>query len=121
MKKILITLLLIFSLPISAMEMKEAEVEDIPYVSGFEDLPLMDGLVEHDEPLVFDSVHGSIVQTTLETETLTFNEIIKYYDEVLLSLGWVKKGKGVYEREEENLTIEVVEKGPPLLIKFELN
>jgi len=125
MKKLLLSCLLAFvvSFPLNAKETapkvdKKEIVDDIDYVSGFEDLPLMDGVIERtDLNFSFDSLEGRIVQSYIETDK-PFSAVEEYYDSVLKGLGWKKIKSGKYKRDDGVLTIEVVEQNP-LLVKFE--
>jgi len=125
MKKLLLSCLLAIavSFPLHAKEMspkvdKKEIVDDIDYVSGFEDLPLMDGVIERtDLNFSFDSLEGRIIQSYIETDK-PFSAVEEYYDSTLKGLGWTKIKNSSYKRDDGILTIEVVEQNP-LLVKFE--
>ena len=122
MKKLLLSCLLVLGVAFSLCAKETADkkeiVDDIDYVSGFEDLPLMDGVIERtDLNFSFDSLEGRIVQSYIETDK-PFSAVEEYYDSVLKGLGWKKIKSGKYKRDDGVLTIEVVEQNP-LLVKFE--
>lgn len=118
MKKIIALLMTVFCLNFAHAHADEA-VDEVAYISGFEDLPLMDGMVEREDlNIVFDTVEGRIVQSFAETED-SYENVMKFYKETLESLGWVESGKDTFSRDDGVLTIEVVEESP-LVIKFEL-
>ena len=79
--------------------------EKIKFVPGTQDIPLMDGLTPvPDGVLYFDSILGSIVETSLISQ-LPPATILAYYDEHLPTLGWVKINSGQYQREDDRLNI----------------
>ena len=121
MKELLLSCLLaaVVSFPLCAKEASDKEiVDDIDYVSGFEDLPLMDGVIERtDLNFSFDSLEGRIVQSYIETDK-PFSAVKEYYDSTLKDLGWKKLKDGSYKRDDGVLTIEEVQQNP-LLVKFE--
>ncbi len=92
-------------------------------MSGFEDLPLMDGLKQSDDaPLSFDSPGGRIIEAYAQSEAIEKQKIIDFYDKTLPQLGWTrlkKKNAFSYMREGEELTISV-DDGTPATVRFEL-
>lgn len=96
---------------------------DAAFMSGFEDLPLMDGLKQsEDVPLSFDSPGGRIIEAYAQSDELEKQKIIDFYDKTLPQLGWarLKKSKSPsYTREGEELTISV-DDGSPATVRFEL-
>ncbi len=101
--------------------------EKAEFVSGFEDLPLMPGLVEHDDTGVsFDTPGGRIIEAYAETSRLSEKDIFAFYAKTLPQLGWKPKTKsgtsGAHERygrDGEILDISV-ENGSPVIVRFEL-
>ncbi|TCS65120.1 hypothetical protein [Varunaivibrio sulfuroxidans] len=75
------------------------------FVSGFDDLPLMNGLHEQaDGAVTFDSPQGRIVETTLGGR-VTRRAVLTFYDETLAQLGWRRVKAGRYVREGEELSL----------------
>ena len=92
------------------------------FVSTIEDLPLMDGLVEEEGGMVFDSARGRIVET-FATGWVSEGAVREFYDETLPQLGWRPLGAGAFQRENEILMVEFPGgKGaaPPLTVGFRL-
>ncbi len=123
MKKIFLTILFLFYCAYPF----QGHAERAEFVSGFEDLPLMPGLQEHDDTGVsFDTPGGRIIEAYAETSKLTAKDIFSFYAKTLPQLGWRRtseRKKGVshekYERDGEILDISV-EDGSPVIVRFEL-
>ena len=95
-------------------------------MSGFEDLPLMDGLKQAEDTAVsFDTPSGRIIEAYAQSNTISKQKITDFYNKTLPQLGWSRvsgKGKAVsvsYTREGEVLTISV-DDGTPASVRFEL-
>ncbi len=95
-------------------------------MSGFEDLPLMDGLKQsEDAALSFDSPGGRIVEAYAQSEKIEKQKVMEFYDKTLPQLGWSRLKKKTpassfsYVREGEELTISV-DDGTPATVRFEL-
>ena len=95
------------------------------FMSGFEDLPLMDGLKQAEEEAVsFDAPSGRIIEAYAQSNRIEKQKIMNFYDKTLPQLGWkrlpAKNGSSFsYEREGETLTISV-DDGTPVSVRFEL-
>ena len=92
------------------------------FMSGVEDLPLMDGLKQSEDAAVsFDSPGGRIVEAYAQSERIEKQKVMEFYDKTLPQLGWtrLKKKKNSYTREGEDLTISV-DDGTPATVRFEL-
>jgi hypothetical protein len=93
------------------------------FLSGFEDLPLMDGLVEQtDSGVVFDKPDGRIVER-YASGPLSLDSVKAFYSETLPQLGWqAKPAKGAghldFEREGEALDIEFKTVDSELVVRF---
>jgi len=76
------------------------------FLSGIDDLPLMDGLNEVEGgTMLFDSPSGRIVEA-LSTGKVTRKRVIRFYSETLPQLGWLETAPGHFTREDEVLKIE---------------
>jgi hypothetical protein len=90
------------------------------FVSGFEDLPLMDGLSQsYEDNFSFDTMQGHLLQAVVSSDTLSFKEVVSYYEEILPNLGWQISSYGFFKRETGELSIQLLQE-KPLLIQFEL-
>lgn len=96
------------------------------FMSGFEDLPLMTGLIQLEDAAVsFDTPGGRIIEAYAESPTATASKIIDFYAETLPQLGWktgTKNKSGtslVLTRDGETLKIST-EKSAPVSVRFEL-
>lgn len=121
MKKILSALLFFGFFSFSGV----AAAESV-FMTGFEDLPLMDGLKQSEDAAVaFDSPGGRIVEAYAQSERIEKQQVMEFYDKTLPQLGWtrLKKKTGTssfsYAREGEELTISV-DDGAPATVRFEL-
>lgn len=75
------------------------------FVTGIEDLPLMDGLVEDPAAgLVFDKPEGRIVEAHA-AGAVGLSEVRAFYGATLGQLGWRRDDDGVYQRDDESLRI----------------
>ena len=107
---ILFALLAVLSAPASAQD----------FVPGFEDLPLMRGL----SPIagsghVFDSPAGRLVESHARG-AVTRADVITFYRESLVALGWSETGPGQFRRENEILRIEAAGRDGNLQVLFRL-
>jgi hypothetical protein len=96
-----------------------ADIENVGFVSGMEDLPLTPGLVGiQEEGMVFDAPTGRIVEA-YAGGTLTKEQVLGFYRETLPQLGWRLVNEKRFVREEEVLRIEFIkqEAKTPAIIK----
>lgn len=96
------------------------------FMTGFEDLPLMDGLKQSEDAAVaFDSPGGRIIEAYAQGERIEKQKVTEFYDKTLPQLGWTRLRKKTqassfsYTREGEELTISV-DDGTPATVRFEL-
>lgn len=93
------------------------------FLKAIEDVPLVKGMTELDEPVVFESDQGRVVRTSAEGH-IGATEIVSFYAASLPSLGWkpVEGSAGAYERENERLNISIREPASnrPVTVSFEL-
>ena len=96
-------------------------------MSGFEDLPLMDGLKQtEDDAVSFDAPSGRIIEAYAQSGVTGKQKIEDFYNKTLPQLGWKRlprKGSSSpvsYEREGEVLTISIDDEGTPVSVRFEL-
>jgi hypothetical protein len=94
------------------------------FLKAIDDVPLIAGLTELAEPLVFESDQGRVVRTSAEGR-LGRVEISTFYLAALPALGWRRLDGAdglAFERENERLNIEVREYASNRLVevRFEL-
>ncbi|HKJ72924.1 MAG TPA: hypothetical protein VKA19_02300 [Alphaproteobacteria bacterium] len=93
------------------------------FLSGFEDLPLMDGLTEQaDSGVVFDKPDGRIVER-YASGPLSRDSVMTFYRNTLPQLGWrarrAKKAHTLaFKRDDELLDIEFKKAGSELVVRF---
>ena len=88
-------LCILFAVFISSPVFAQTKTVKDDFVSGFEDLPLMTGLIQLEDGAVsFDSPSGRIVEAYAESPTLTVEKILTFYSDALPQLGWKKDGNG---------------------------
>ena len=119
-------LCILFAVFISSPVFAQTKTVKDDFVSGFEDLPLMTGLIQLEDGAVsFDSPSGRIVEAYAERPTLTVEKILTFYSDALPQLGWKKDGKTaknnmlVFTRDGEILKISL-EKNTSVAVRFEL-
>ncbi|MEE8294339.1 MAG: hypothetical protein V3R64_01370 [Sphingomonadales bacterium] len=109
MKTTLLFVLLIFAVPVLAQESGLAELIGIPVPEGLIEAP--------DERLVFDKPEGRIIHAEFGG-SITGQEVMTFYRETLVQLGWVLDSEGVenyrasFIREDEGLTISIAREEP---------
>ena len=106
----LFSVLAVLSAPTSAQD----------FVPGFEDLPLMRGLA----PIagtghVFDSPAGRLVESHA-TGAVTRADVVAFYQESLVALGWSETGPDQFRRESERLHIVTSGQDGDLQVLFRL-
>ena len=91
------------------------------FIAGVEDLPLMPGLTEiADAGMVFDKPSGRIVEAFAEGP-VTEQAVAEFYGTTLPQLGW-QAGPGLsFQREGEQLQIEVREEGAGVTVQYTLS
>jgi hypothetical protein len=92
------------------------------FLSAIEDIPLMEGLSETAEPVVFESAFGRVVQTTARGSAKA-DAVREFYAAALPALGWMREGASLdFLRENERLTISVRDAAGsgPVSVTFEL-
>ena len=72
---------------------------------GETDIPLMDDMVVNEsESFSFDAPAGQIVGFSAKVSK-PIQEVQDFYDTTLMELGWQKKSRAVYTREQDELTL----------------
>lgn len=84
---------------------RPANAQELTFLSGIDDLPLMPGLQEDtDLTLVFDSAEGRFVET-YATGNMTPLAVSEFYRLGLPQLGWLHDGIATFQRDGEILVI----------------
>ena len=76
------------------------------FLAAAEDVPLMDGLAETQEPVVFESPMGTLIRSHAEGES-DAESIRRFYSEALPALGWRSDGPDRYVREDQRLSLTI--------------
>ncbi len=105
--------------PINKSSVTEASTD---FVQGSEDIPLLNGMEKmFDEGLGFDSSSGSIMSSSYKAE-IPLENVKKFYSKTLPQMGWaLKKSEPLklsFEREKENLEIELIKQNEKNIVKF---
>lgn len=91
------------------------------FLAGTEDVPVMPGLVEAPGAVIFDTPSGRIIEAFAEGRADP-RDVLTFYAETLPQLGWrsqVKAGGPIsFSREDEILTLDVVENSEKLVLRF---
>ena len=92
--------------------------EQAAYLAELPDLPLMPGLTEIEEAgIAFDKPDGRIVEV-YAGGSVERQAVRAFYRETLPQLGWKLAGADAYAREGERLTLEFLEAGKSLTLRF---
>lgn len=94
------------------------------FLKAIDDVPLVRGMTETGEPIVFESDQGRVVQTAAEGQVVA-TEISSFYIASLPALGWkrIEAAETLsFERENERLNISIREPASsrPVVARFEL-
>lgn len=97
------------------------------FLKAIEDVPLIAGLTETAEPVVFESDQGRVVKTNASGNA-DYGKVRDFYLAALPALGWKREGDGaggvlVFNREHERLTLSIEPAAgvnSPLNVIFEL-
>lgn len=96
-----------------------------PFLSGFEDLPLMSALRPEPEAMtVFDSPFGRVVENYASGPTQAAT-VRQFYQESLPQLGWTAEPASsdrlLFHREGEELAMELTQSGNAVTVRFQLS
>ena len=94
------------------------------FLKAIDDVPLIAGLIEMPEPVVFESDQGRVVRTSAEGQ-VGGTAITDFYTATLPSLGWkrtedLNRLSFIRENEELNLQIREPASNSPVRVSFEL-
>lgn len=94
------------------------------FLKAIDDVPLVSGLVEKADPVVFESDQGRVVRTSAEGH-VGGTEIASFYRQTLPALGWKlvdDQDALAFERESERLSLRIRQpaKNAPVRVDFEL-
>ena len=100
---------------------REARAEDhAAYLAAVADLPLMPGLAEVAEAgLVFDQPSGRIVEAYAQG-AVSRAAVRAFYLDTLPNLGWRAKAEALFQREGEELRLDVSGDDGALIVRFTL-
>ncbi|MBT3358263.1 MAG: hypothetical protein HN403_01390 [Rhodospirillales bacterium] len=100
--------------------------EPAAFLGGFEDLPLMPGLVEDEAAgMEFDAPGGRIVEAIATGRVsggvsggVSRAAVLTFYASTLPQLGWRDESHGLFSREGEILKLEISENGGVVTVRF---
>jgi hypothetical protein len=108
---------------VAVMACASAPAHATDFLAAIDDVPLVEGLVEKPDPVIFESDQGRVVRTSAEGR-LGANAIIAFYDASLPQLGWTRSGGDGYAFQRENETLRIAIREPannrPVTVSFEL-
>lgn len=91
------------------------------YSADISDLPVFEGLtVKDDLNTVFDSPEGRVVDVYMEGAAKNAAAASTFYASILPELGWKQQGATLYERGDEQLTLQTEEKSGIVTLKFSI-
>lgn len=90
------------------------------YIAEVEDLPLMPGLAEVEGAgVIFDKPDGRIVEAYAQGEVAR-DAVLAFYRQTLPQLGWRAAGAAAFRREGEALSLDFLDGGGALIVRFTL-
>lgn len=109
---------------VAAIVMAAAPAHATDFLKAIEDVPLVAGLTESAEPVIFESDQGRVIRTQAEGR-VDGGRIDAFYTASLPGLGWTRVADTdalAFERENEVLRITVREpaSNKPVRVQFEL-
>lgn len=109
---------------VAAIVMAAAPAHATDFLKAIEDVPLVAGLTESAEPVIFESDQGRVIRTQAEGQ-VGGARISEFYVASLPGLGWTRVADAetlAFERENEVLRITVREpaSSKPVRVQFEL-
>ena len=90
------------------------------FLPGTEDIPLMAGLTQVEETASFDSPAERMVLISAQTNA-SKTDVLKFYKQSLVNLGWQVKKADLFERGSDSLIIEITPNGKINQIQFRLS
>ena len=97
--------LYVVAIVVLTMAARVSFAQELSFLSGIDDLPLMPGLEEQtDLTLVFDSAEGRYVEA-YAVGNVTELAVSQFYQQSLPQLGWLHDGLVTYQRDGEILVI----------------
>ena len=86
---------------------------------GETDIPLMDGLrIDESDTFSFDVPAGQIVGFSATTKK-SVREVQEFYQDALTELGWKKKAVSLYQRDQDELTLQITSGRKGTLVKIQ--
>lgn len=77
------------------------------FFTELEELPIMSGLAENQAAAVtFETANGRIIEVEA-SGAVKAGAVFKFYGETLPQLGWTRVADGVFERDQERLTLKI--------------
>lgn len=109
---------------VAAVVMAAAPAHATEFLKAIEDVPLVAGLTESAEPVIFESDQGRVIRTQAEGQ-VGATQISEFYVASLPGLGWKRTDDAdalAFARENEVLRITVREpaSNKPVRVQFEL-
>lgn len=94
--------------------------QDLEFLAGIEDLPLMEELHEvKTATLVFDKPDGRIIEAAA-IGTVTAAKVQSFYHSTLPALGWTKTGHLHFFREGEVLSLSILQNDDKVQVLFSI-
>ena len=90
------------------------------FLPGTEDIPLMHGLTQVEETASFDNPAERMVLISAQTNKKK-TDVLKFYKQTLVNLGWQVQKEGQFERGSDSLVIEITPNGKINQIQFRLS
>jgi len=121
--KILLSFRLIMALTLAVLVLAGGAREgsaDGAYVTGFRDLPLMEGMTEiPDTDVAFDTTQGRIV-IAFARSAVAPDSIRAFYRTALAQLGWRETATDTFTREDEILNFDYLADATDTIVRFSL-
>lgn len=92
------------------------------FFTDLEELPIMSGLAENQAAAVtFETANGRIIEVEA-SGAVDADAVFRFYGETLPQLGWTRVENGVFERDQERLTLKISDTAADrVLVAFSLS
>ncbi|MEG3617086.1 hypothetical protein V5T82_01335 [Magnetovibrio sp. PR-2] len=92
---------------------------DALFSTAIEDLPLMEGMVEHADAVQFSTSAGRIAEVIVDAP-YSKDAVLAFYKDTLPQLGWTALDLTEFKREGEVLKLTIETQGSSVAVRFVL-
>ncbi|MBO7244340.1 MAG: hypothetical protein J6V53_03550 [Alphaproteobacteria bacterium] len=92
------------------------------FLANTSDIPVMNGLqINSAEEMDFDTPTGQLLVLEGVSNKKCGDEILKFYQTTLPQLGWKETEQGIFNRQNDSLTITILKNNQPSKVRFDIS